>query len=171
MAETKPVPDDCGQNPLFTYKQRLYPEYLKHGNACQYIVPIAQQFCKGKGLDIGPGKWPFPKSLPIDNEEFSATNLPEGRVDYIFSSHCLEHLPNPIKTLESWREHLWSNGVLFLYLPHPDMEYWLPQNCRKHLHSWQPKEMHDILQDLGFINVICSERDLVWSYAVVGWMP
>jgi hypothetical protein len=50
------------------------------------------------------------------------------------------------------------------------MEYWLPQNNRKHLHSWRPEEIEKLLQDLGFVNVIRSERDLAWGFAAVGFI-
>jgi len=89
--------------------------------------------------------------------------------DYIFSSHCLEHLADPISALEYWKTKIRKGGVLFLYLPHPEMEYWLPQNNRKHLHSWYPEDMVKIINDLGFTDVIYSERDLEWSFAVVGY--
>lgn len=155
---------------IFDYKGRLYPEYLRNGNACRFITPIAQQFCIGSGVDVGPGKWPLPGALPIDvGPEYSAMELPPGPFDYVFSSHCLEHLRDPIGALEHWRSRLKPGGVLFLYLPHPDMEYWLPQNCRKHLHSWRPGDMKRILHDLGFWDVLASERDLAWSFAVVAF--
>ena len=51
---------------IFYYGREAYPEYLKHGNACQFIQPVAQHFCKGLGLDIGAGKWPLPGARPID---------------------------------------------------------------------------------------------------------
>src|SRR5690606_29260652 len=92
-----------------------------------------------------------------------------GLWDYVFSSHCLEHLVNPIAALEHWKSKLKPGGVLFLYLPHPDMRYWLPQNCRKHLHTWKPEEMAQILRDLGFANVIHSERDIAWGFTVIGF--
>jgi len=156
---------------IFEYKGSIYPEYLKHGNACQFIIPIAKQFCQGSGFDIGPGVWPLPGAVEVDlTDDRDGNDLPEGEVNYIFSSHCLEHQIDPISTLEHWKSRLKSGGVLFLYLPHPDMEYWLPQNNRKHLHSWTPKEMAKILEDLGFKNVIHSERDLMWSFSVVGWI-
>lgn len=155
---------------LYSYKNKLYPEYLKQGNACQFITPIAKQFCRGFGYDIGCGKWPLPGARPVDLEKGGdALNLKYGEQDYIFSSHCLEHLVNPIEAIEYWKIHLKPGGVLFLYLPHPDMEYWLPQNCRKHLHSWQPEEIVKILEDLGFKNILHSERDLNWSFCVVGY--
>lgn len=96
-------------------------------------------------------------------------NLPDGKWDFIFSSHCLEHLTNPVAALEHWKSKLCAGGVLFLYLPHPDMTYWLPQWNRKHLHSWRPEDMETMLRDLGFVDVIRSERDLAWSFAVVGF--
>lgn len=97
--------------------------------------------------------------------------LPPGPFDYVFSSHCLEHLRNPIEALEHWRSRLRPGGVLFLYLPHPDMVYWRPQHCRKHLHSWTPAAMAQILRDIGLVDVIHGERDLAWSFAAVGFNP
>ena len=155
---------------MYTYKGKLYPDYLKGGNASQFIIPVAKYFCHGVGLDIGAGKWPLPGSIPIDvDTAHNAYSLPEGLYDYIFSSHCLEHLADPISALEYWKTKIRKGGVLFLYLPHPEMEYWLPQNNRKHLHSWYPEDMVKIINDLGFTDVIYSERDLEWSFAVVGY--
>jgi SAM-dependent methyltransferase len=154
---------------IFDYKGKLYPEFIKNGNACQYIAPVALQFCKGVGLDVGAGKWPLHKSIPVDiSNGGDAMALPEGVFDYVFSSHCLEHLVNPVAALEHWKTRLKIGGVLFLYLPHPDMSYWLPQNNRKHLHAWRPEDIETLLTDLGFREVIRSERDLAWSFAVVG---
>jgi SAM-dependent methyltransferase len=73
------------------------------------------------------------------NGNLDAMELPHGPFDFLFSSHCLEHIHNPVAALEHWKTRLRPGGVLFLYLPHPDMTYWKPQNCRKHLHSWAPQ--------------------------------
>jgi len=160
---------------VYNYKGSIYPEYLKNGNAVGHIEQIASQFCKGKGLDIGGFYgWTLPGAIPINIADkildYDAYNLPaHSELDYIFSSHCLEHLTDPIKALEYWIDHLMSGGTLFLYLPHPDMAYWRPENNRKHLHMWQPSEMADIFNALGLENVINSERDMYWSYSVVGF--
>jgi len=157
---------------LFEYRGDIYPEYLRHGNAMQFILPTAQQFCRGRGVDVGAGKWPFPGALAIDLcNGGEARNLPAGEFDYVISSHCIEHLIDPVATLEHWQARLRPGGVLFLYLPHPDQKYWRPQHCRKHLHSWMPAQMAEILRDLGFVNVLHGERDLAWSFACVGWKP
>ena len=156
----------------FLYKGDLYPNYIKAGNAAGYIVPFAREFCKGHGLDIGGFfDWIFPGAIPINitiNDEWNAYNLPDEKYDYIFSSHTLEHLPDYVEALVYWKEHLKGDGVLFLYLPHPDMEYWRPQNNHKHLHMFHPADIRDLLVDLGFDEVLYSERDLYWSFSVVG---
>jgi SAM-dependent methyltransferase len=155
---------------VFEYKGRLYPDLVKRGNGCQYIAPIARQFCKGFGIDVGCGKWPLEGAMPVDlTNGGDAMALPVGEFDFVFSSHCLEHLPDPIGALEHWRTRIKPHGVLFLYLPHPDMEYWLPQNCRKHLHSWMPPQIIRMLADLGFYNVLGSQRDMAFGFATVGF--
>lgn len=159
-----------------------YPAYLKRGKACSYIMPFALEFCKGNGLDIGgfdtsvfPGARPINLVIP---DQFDAYNLPDGKFDFIFSSHTLEHLPEYVRALKYWKEHLKEiDGVLFLYLPHPDMVCWRPQHNKKHLHMFYPKDIEQLLLDLGFVDVIVSERDLYWSFCAVaftrnnGWCP
>lgn len=157
---------------IFEYKGELYPDYIKTGNARRFVLPIAEQFCRGRGLDVGAGSWPFPGAIAVDLVDGGdAMALPEGQFDYVFSSHCLEHLVNPVAALDHWKTRLRPGGVLFLYLPHPAMTYWLPQNNRKHLHSWQPGQVAELLRDLGFIDVIHSDRDLAWSFSAVGFRP
>lgn len=154
------------------YKGMPYPKYIIEGNAASYIFPFAAKFCTGSGYDIGGTlTCTFPGAVPINltcNNAYNAYNLPEQEVDYIFSSHTLEHLPNFIEALTLWKSRIKNEGVLFLYLPHPDMEYWLPQNNRKHLHSFTPEQIHKILFDLGFKNIFISGRDLYWSFAAIG---
>jgi SAM-dependent methyltransferase len=157
---------------IYEYKGAKYPEYLRNGNACRFIVPVAQEFCKGAGLDVGAGKWPLPGAIPVELKDGGdAMALPEGQFDYVFSSHCLEHLANPVAALEHWKTRIKPGGVLFLHLPSPEMRYWLPQNCAKHLHSWWPSQMQALVEDLGFRDVIRSERDMSWSFSVVGFKP
>jgi SAM-dependent methyltransferase len=161
---------------LYTYKNNKYPLYLKKGNAVQYIQPIAEKVCIGRGLDIGgTSEHHLKDSTPVNilfNNGLHAENLPSYRGeawDYIFSSHTLEHLENPIRALRYWKDYIRKDGVLFLYLPHPDMEYWLTQNNPKHLHSWYPKDMEKILTDIGFTDVFVSERDSFYSFSAFGF--
>lgn len=155
---------------IFDYRGQRYPDYIRRGNACQFIAPVALQFCQGKGLDIGAGKWPLPGAIPVDLQSGGdAMALPDGLFNFAFSSHCLEHLVDPVAAIEHWKTRIILGGVLFLYLPHPDMQYWRPTQNRKHLHMWWPKDMAAMLTDLGFVDVIHSERDLAWGFAAVGF--
>lgn len=157
---------------LYEYDGAKYPLYLKTGNGQQYIAPIAKHFCRGVGLDICSGRWPLAGARPIDIQRGDdAMALPEGKWDYCFSSHGLEHLADPISALEHWMTRIRPGGVLFVYLPHPAMRYWSPTRNRKHLHSWTPEQMVEIFIDIGLVNVLHSERDLAWSFAVVGFIP
>ena len=106
------------------YNGKKYPHHQIIGNAAQFAIPYAKHYCKGVGFDIGCMKkeWAVPGSTPIDldfDDNYEALNLPgDDFVDYIFSSHCLEHIDNWVDTLEYWHIRLKTGGVLFLYLPH-----------------------------------------------------
>lgn len=155
---------------LFTYRGEIYPDYLRRGNAMQFIQPTASKFCQGRGLDVGCGRWPLPGADPVDLARGGdALDLPAGEWDYIFSSHCLEHIPDAVAALEHWKDRLKPGGTLFLYLPHPDMTYWRPENCRKHRHLFWPADVAAMLRTLGFARVIHGDRDLAWSFAVVAF--
>lgn len=157
---------------IYQYDGRIFPTYLKTGNACQHAAPAAQHFCRGNGVDVGAGYWPLPGAQPVElRDGGDALSVPGASLDYVFSSHCLEHLADPVAALLHWKSKLRSGGVLYLYLPHPDMTYWLPQTCRKHLHQWWPEDMARLVRDLGFIDVLQSERDMYWSFTVVGFNP
>ena len=105
------------------YKGEYYPKFQTEGNASQFAIPFAKHFCSGVGYDIGCNRleWAFPGATPIDllfDDPWDAYNLPDEKVDYIYSSHCLEHLPDWVEALDYWASKLKSGGALFLYLPH-----------------------------------------------------
>lgn len=156
-----------------TFKNRNYPQFQTEGNASQFAIPYAKHFCKGEGYDIGCNRieWSFPDSIPIDilfDDPWDAYNLPDVKVDYIYSSHCLEHLVNWVDALNHWTTRLKSGGVLFLYLPHYNQEYWRPWNNRKHLHIFSPEVIRDYMVDTGYTNIFHSGRDLNDSFMIVG---
>jgi SAM-dependent methyltransferase len=156
------------------FKETLYPKFQSEGFASQFAVPYARHFCIGEGYDIGCNReeWKFPGAEPIDPvlNQYDALNLPDKKVDYIFSSHCLEHLPNWVETLDYWIKHLKNEGVLFLYLPHFDQEYWRPWNNRKHIHSFTPELIKSYLFQNNLLikdKIFVSQRDLNHSFMAV----
>ena len=155
------------------YKNKSYPKFQDEGNASQFAIPFAKHFCNGTGYDIGCNRvaWAFPDSIPIDlnfDNEWEAYHIPEEPVDYIYSSHCLEHLPDWVKALDYWTSKLKNHGTLFLYLPHYHQEYWRPWNNRKHIHIFTPEIIKDYMTDRGYINIFASDRDLNDSFMIVG---
>jgi len=156
-----------------SYKNKIYPKFQSEGNAAKFAIPYAQQVCNGIGVDIGcmDKKWAFPNSIPIDikfNDGFDALNLPNLKLNYIFSSHCLEHIPNWVSVMDYWYNKLEKEGVLFLYLPSYTQEYWRPWNNRKHLNIFTPEIIFDYMKDRGYTNIFKSEIDLNDSFMIFG---
>ena len=157
---------------IVNFKGDNYPKFQTLGNASQFSIPFALHFCKGVGYDIGYCKeeWKFPGSIGIDKSEkseFDATNLPDKLVDYIYSSHCLEHVDNWVETLEYWISKLNNGGILFLYLPDFSQKYWRPWNNRKHKHCFTTEILYAFLQDHKMKNIYKSGIDLNNSFMVV----
>lgn len=161
---------------VIKFKDKEFPILQSQGFAAQYAFPFAKKICKGNGYDIGYCKeeWMFPGAMGIDpaiNPEYHATNLPALNVDYIFSSHCLEHTPNWVEVLEYWHSKLQYKGVLFLYLPHCDYQkYWAPWHNRKHIHHLTPALLKEYFQynDHLWTNVTVTEGyDLNGSFYVI----
>lgn len=155
------------------YKNNEYPKFQSEGNAAQFAIPYAKHVCVGEGYDIGCMKkeWSFPGSTPIDlsfNDGFDANNLPKNNVDYIFSSHCLEHIPNWVETMDYWYDVLKIGGVLFLYLPDYSQVYWRPWNNRKHYNIFSPQIIEDYMIDRGYHNIFKSSIDLNNAFMIFG---
>jgi trans-aconitate methyltransferase len=153
------------------FENEKYFKFQAEGNMTQYAYPYVKHFCKGIGYDIGCNKleWALPNSIPIDlnfNNEFNATNLPKNNVDYIYSSHCLEHIERWVDVLDYWTSKIKSNGILFLYLPHYEQKYWRPWNNRKHLHVFTEEILRDYL-DKDYKNINISGKDFNYSFMVV----
>ena len=156
-----------------TYKDEVYPAFQARGYAAQFAIPFAKHVCIGDGYDIGCMKreWAFPGATPIDisfDDEWHATNLPKLGADYIFSSHCLEHIDDWVITMDYWFDALKKNGTLFLYLPHYEQEYWKPWNNRKHRNMFSPQIIKDYMKDRGYVKIFVSDIDLNHSFMVMG---
>lgn len=153
---------------------KKYPFFQTTGNASRFIIPFAQEFCKGVGFDVGYCKeeWKFPGAIGVDpsvNSEFDADHLPPTpeNVDYIFSSHCLEHVENWVDTLLYWLTRIKKGGILFLYLPDYSQTYWRPWFNRKHRNVMIPEVIADLLKSKGCQNIFVSGVDLNNSFTLV----
>jgi SAM-dependent methyltransferase len=152
------------------YKDKTYPKFQSEGNAAQFAIPYAKHFCKGEGVDVGCMKpeWAFPGAHLVDPalNDYDALNFPYENLDYIFSSHCLEHLYDWVDVLDYWSSKLKQGGVLFLYLPDYSQEYWKPWNNRKHKNIFTPNIISDYMKENGYKNVFQSAVDLNNAFMV-----
>jgi len=158
------------------FKGQVYPKFQSEGFASKFAFPFAEQVCKGRGYDIGCSKleWSLPGSIPIDMSlpgGYHAMNLPYRCMNYIFSSHCLEHIPNWVEVLDYWYTKLNDGGTLFLYLPDFSQKYWQPWSNRKHVNIFTPEIIRTYLIDKGYENVFVSGVDLNNSFMAIASKP
>jgi hypothetical protein len=144
------------------HDENLYLKLQTNGNAARFTMPFASEILSGEGLDIGCNRpeWAFPGAKMIDlemDDEWEAFNLPEKEYDYIFSSHCLEHINDWIGALDYWTTRLKKGGIMYLYLPHYSQTYWRPWNNRKHVNILQPQYLRDYFNARNYSKVLVTD--------------
>ncbi len=127
----------------------------EQGNEAAKIRHIIVPYTRGKGLDLGCGPWKaWPHFISYDNinewdgfewapdirgdaEDLSVFS--KESMDFVFSSHLLEHMKNPKQVLREWWRVIKTGGYLVLYLPdkrvYPNMGE----------HGSNPDHQHDFL--------------------------
>ena len=79
----------------------------------------------GKGIDIGCGLDPImPTARPfdmVDGDANEITKYVDEEYDYVFSSHCLEHMHNPIDAIQEWWKLVKKDGHLIFTVPDEDL--------------------------------------------------
>lgn len=100
------------------------PQGDETAKICHLVTP----YTIGRGLDLGCGTaklWPTTIGLDIAGGDIRGdardlSMFADGGLDYVYSSHLLEHLPDPEKALAEWWRVIKVGGHLTLYLPHQD---------------------------------------------------
>lgn len=160
---------------FYQYEGGLYSSHLTLGNASSYIKDKALEFCKGKGIDVGAGSWSLPGAMPIlndrDQNALQLSRIKDNSLDFVFSSHCLEHLWDWEKVLKLWISKLKPEAVLFLYLPHSSMKLWNRGGpwVGGH-HKWAPsfEKINPFLTTHGMkILDYNPDKDQYWSFYIV----
>ncbi len=187
----------------------ILPADFDHIHFAPLVFGVAGRYCTGRGLDLGCGDSQYPGSIPVDNGSLyePADDLrPLARdmrdlgrfsgLDYIFSSHALEHVPEWMDVLGEAYRALRSGGVIFLYLPWDEhFDAWKPpEECRPdilppwfirdamdktgwvgHVASFKPSVIRKALAEAGFVELEGYEDeegpDAYASFWVVGRKP
>lgn len=131
-----------------------------------------EYYCKGKGLDIGFGGDLITKSADgFDFEHGDAQYLykiKNSSYDFVYSSHTIEHLPNPSEAIKNWFRIVKPGGYLIIYLPHRDLyekKKTLPSKFNPtHLHFFLPdkNEEPDTLGILPLIERSLKDYNLIY---------
>jgi ADP-heptose:LPS heptosyltransferase/predicted SAM-dependent methyltransferase len=130
-------------------------------------------YCEGQGLDIGCGAEKIKTSaigldigkangsqadLAIDLEN-GLTLFADGTFDYVFSSHCLEDLSNPVLALQEWWRVIRPGGNLVLYLPHKDHypRMGQPGANPAHKNDFEPADIFRMLNEFASYKTLHME--------------
>ena len=84
-----------------------------------------RQVTQGSGIDIGCGPDPVtPTARRFDLEHGDANRVSEfvkEQFDFVYSSHCLEHMHDPRATILDWWKLAKPGGHLFVVVPDEDL--------------------------------------------------
>ncbi|NCY22868.1 class I SAM-dependent methyltransferase, partial [bacterium] len=80
---------------------------------------------RGKGIDIGCGADPVTQDAQrFDLQHGDANKITQHvkeQFDFVFSSHCLEHMHDPQDALREWFQLVKPGGHLFFIVPDEDL--------------------------------------------------
>lgn len=100
---------------------------------------LERSVLRGEGIDIGCGADPvLPGVMPFDIADGDANEIlrhVHRQFDFVYASHCLEHMRDPRAALAQWWQLVKPGGVLFVIVPDEDLYeqgYWPSRFNRDH---------------------------------------
>lgn len=142
---------DQGFAPVYLCAQRL--------DNCNYAAQTVWEGDIHEGATFAfSGDAPPGRQFISEASDLSA--VADACYDYVLSSHCIEHLANPLKALTEWRRVLKPGGLLLLVLPHKDgtFDHRRPVTPFEHLLSDHEVDMPE--SDLTHLQEILQLHDL-----------
>ena len=150
----------------------------------KYVIP---RYTRGRGLDLGCGpKKAYPHFIGVDSQKdtqlFGIPMKPDhtcdvvdgldwvapGSMDFVFSSHTLEHIEDHEKALKVWWSLIKPGGHLVLYLPHRDLypRIGTPGSNPDHKHDFHPDDIIAAMRRVGSWDLLENEsRDQGMEYS------
>lgn len=157
-----------------TLFEKRYPDYLNCGNAAEFIKCLAKRYMKAHFVDVGCSAWPIPNGIPVDIQNREVIeDAPDNYFAGVFSSHCLEHVPEWAQELTLWHRVIRHGGAMVLYLPHPRAEVWHARTGswvgNQHVWNPEPVSLVRFLVEVLGMNIVeyTSRRDPLWSFHIV----
>jgi SAM-dependent methyltransferase len=122
-----------------------------------YWGELEKGVIKGQGIDIGCGPDPVTPGVRRFDLEHGDANVISQHVkeqfDFVYSSHCLEHMHDPRTTILDWWKLVKPGGHLFVVIPDEDLyeQGVFPSRFNpdhkatftiSKAHSWSPKSIN-----------------------------
>jgi SAM-dependent methyltransferase len=128
--------------------------YLLNGIKCNQKI----------GIEINPSARNNAREMGLNVFEHIA-DVPDDFADVVISNHVLEHVNNPISTLQDLYPKIKINGKLVFIVPHEKAsQNWHPSDINQHLYTWNPMTLGNLFQRAGY-EIISVER--IW----LKWPP
>lgn len=148
-------------------------------------------YLNGYGIDIGSGD----DLLVVENGKVDTWDLPHGDAqymhsigdntyDFVYSSHCLEHMNSVKDALSNWLRILKKGGHLFFTVPEyvlyekmrfpsifntdhkNSFSYFIENNKVGRLNHYFYKDIINMLSSLGANTLYCSIEDENYNYNI-----
>ena len=102
------------------------------------------------------------------NDATDLNKIPDGKYDFLISSHCLEHVANPIKALKEWNRVLKDGGLMVLVLPNPEFTFDHKRKKTDFQHVLEDFKNHTTEDDQTHVQDVIDNCDLTRVYVLNG---
>lgn len=147
------------------------------GHESSKIAATAIRYLQGRGVDLGCGLqkiWPSvigvdslkdyggqrPPSVDVVSEADSLPLFADKSLDYVYSSHLLEHIVDYRAALKEWWRVIKPGGYLVLYLPHKKFYPNIGQQGANpdHKHDFLPDDIIEAMKEIGSWELLENEE-------------
>jgi len=106
------------------------------------------------GVEINPVARNYSNTVSGIECYESLALVPNGFVDVVISSHCLEHTINPVEIISNLYEKLKPGGKIVIVVPLDTSHCpWEEGDINNHLYSFSPMNLGNILKGVGFTDI------------------
>jgi SAM-dependent methyltransferase len=107
------------------------------------------------------------QAVPITLFEDLA-QVPDAIAEVTISNHSLEHVPLPLNVLKELGRVTAKGGQLVLVTPfddfrRPSHRYWSADDIDRHLHTWSPRNLGNLVSEAGFCVLEAHLCTFKWS--------